>query len=74
MLMNERAMNAGWQDVPGRVRIAWRQLNNICILKMRQSDKERKKAANIRNDDEARKKNDCTKSQPRPPGNYDYYL
>lgn len=55
--MNERAMNAGWQDVSGRVRIAWRQLNNICILKTRQSDKERKKAASIRNDDdEARKK------------------
>lgn len=60
MLMNEQAMNAGCPF--DRARIAWRQLNNICILKTRQSDeeesdKEREKAASIRNDDdEARKK------------------
>jgi len=38
------------------------------------SDKERKEAAIKNDDDGARKGRGCTESQPRPPGNYDYYL
>lgn len=75
--MRERVKSAGGYPSGREDRVATAKKVFLTKKERREESdiKRDEKGAAVRNDDDgARKGRGCTASQPRPPGNYDYYL